>query len=111
MKIEKQFLSAFLEDLNRKRVMLPTLPEVAAQVRKLVNDSKVTARQLARVLGTDPALSTRLLKVVNSTVFRGREKSKIFRCAIGRRVVAQSCHHPGDAAAFRQQALNTPGSA
>lgn len=84
MKIEKQFLSAFLEDLNRNRVVLPTLPEVAVQVRKLANDPAVTARQMARVLSTDPALSARLLKVVNSTVFRGREKIENIQNAVAR---------------------------
>ena len=89
MKIEKQFLSAFLDDLNRNRVVLPSLPEVAAQVRKLVNDPKVTAKQVARVLGTDPALSARLLKVVNSAVFRGREKIENVQNAVARLGTAQ----------------------
>lgn len=84
VKIEKQFLSAFLEDLNSNRVVLPSLPEVAARIRKLVNDPKVTARQVARVLSTDPALSARLLKVVNSTVFRGREKIENVQNAVAR---------------------------
>lgn len=84
MKIEKQFLSAFLEDLNRNRVVLPTLPEVAVQVRKLVNSPKATARQVSRLIGTDPALSARLLKVVNSPVFRGREKIENIQIAVAR---------------------------
>lgn len=84
MKIEKQFLSAFLEDLDRNRVVLPTLPEVAVQVRKLVSDPNTTARQIARVLGTDPALSARLLKVVNSTVFRGSAKIEDIQSAVAR---------------------------
>lgn len=89
MKIEKQFLSAFLDDLNRNRLELPSLPEVALQVRKLVNDPNTSARQVARVLGTDPALSARLLKVVNSTVFRGRERIEDVQGAVARLGTAQ----------------------
>lgn len=84
MKIEKQFLSAFLEDLNRNRVVLPSLPEVAAQVRRLANNPDVNARQVARVLATDPALSARLLKVVNSAILRGREKIENVQAAVAR---------------------------
>lgn len=74
MKVEKHFLATFLDDLNKNRVVLPTLPEVAVQVRKLVNDPNATTRQIARLIGTDPALTARLLKVVNSPLYRGQDK-------------------------------------
>ena len=51
VKVEKQFLASFLDDLNRNRVVLPTLPEVAVQVRKLVNDPSATGRQISRLIG------------------------------------------------------------
>ena len=35
--LEKQFLASFLQDLEKNRVALPSLPEVALQVRKIVN--------------------------------------------------------------------------
>jgi len=47
VKVEKQFLASFLDDLNRNKVVLPTLPEVAVQVRKLVTDPNATDRQIA----------------------------------------------------------------
>ncbi len=89
MKVEKQFLATFLDDLNRNRVMLPTLPEVAVQVRKLVNDPAATARQIARLIGTDPALSARLLKVVNSPIYRVQEKIENIQSAVTRLGAAQ----------------------
>lgn len=84
VKVEKHFLATFLDDLNKNRVELPSLPEVAVQVRKLVNDPNATARQIARVVGTDPALTARLLKVVNSPVYRGQEKIDNIQAAVTR---------------------------
>ncbi len=84
MKIEKHFLATFLEDLKKNRVVLPTLPEVAMQVRKVVNDPKATARQVAKLVSTDPALTARLLKVVNSPMYRGVEKIENVQTAVAR---------------------------
>jgi HD-like signal output (HDOD) protein len=84
VKVEKHFLASFLDDLNRNRVVLPTLPEVAVQVRKLVNDPTATDRQISRLIGTDPALTARLLKVVNSSLHRTQEKIENLQTAVTR---------------------------
>jgi HD-like signal output (HDOD) protein len=89
VKIEKQFLATFLDDLTRNRVVLMTLPEVAVQVRKLVNDPTASARQVARLIGTDPALSARLLKVVNSPMYRTQDKIENIQTAVTRLGAAQ----------------------
>ena len=84
MELEKKFLSDFLTDLNANRVVLPTLPEVAMQVRKAVGDPKATAAKIEKIINTDPALSTKLLKVVNSPAYRGSEPITNLRLAITR---------------------------
>jgi HD-like signal output (HDOD) protein len=84
VKVEKHFLESFLHDLNCNRVILPTLPEVAAQVRKLVNDPNATDRQISRLIGSDPALTARLLKVVNSPGYRGQSKIENIQAAVTR---------------------------
>jgi HD-like signal output (HDOD) protein len=84
MDLEKKFLSDFLTDLNANRVVLPTLPEVAMQVRKAVGDPQATAAKIERIINTDPALSAKLLKVVNSPAYRGPEPITNLRLAITR---------------------------
>ena len=84
MDLEKKFLSDFLTDLNANRVVLPTLPEVAMQVRKAVGDPQATAAKIERIINTDPALSAKLLKVVNSPAYRGSEPITNLRLAITR---------------------------
>jgi HD-like signal output (HDOD) protein len=84
MDLEKKFLSDFLSDLNANRVVLPTLPEVAMQVRKAVGDPQATTARIEKIINSDPALSTKLLKVVNSPAYRGSEPITNLRMAITR---------------------------
>lgn len=55
-----------MDDLSKGQMELPTLPEVALKVRKLVDDPMVSASKIAKLVGTDAALSARLLQVANS---------------------------------------------
>jgi len=48
---------------------LPTLPTVYAKVSALVNDSRTTAAQVARVIESDQAITSKILRLVNSSFF------------------------------------------
>jgi len=48
---------------------LPPLPHVAAQAIGLIEDPDTTAGQLTSLLGKDPALAARVLKIANSAMF------------------------------------------
>lgn len=48
---------------------LATLPEVTAQILRTVEDPRSSASQLHRIVSHDPALVTRILKVVNSSFY------------------------------------------
>lgn len=48
---------------------IATLPAVTVKIIELVEDPKSTARDLHEVIKTDPALSTKVLKVVNSAFY------------------------------------------
>jgi HD-like signal output (HDOD) protein len=51
------------------RLELPSLPEVALKIRKALGDENVSTSEIARLIGTDPALAARILKVANSALF------------------------------------------
>jgi HD-like signal output (HDOD) protein len=53
-------------------------------VRKLVNDPASTDRQISRLVGADPALTARLLKVVNSPAYRSQSKIENIQTAVTR---------------------------
>jgi HD-like signal output (HDOD) protein len=53
----------------KKVSAIATLPEVTAQIIKTVEDPKSSAQQLHKIVSYDPALVTRILKVVNSSFY------------------------------------------
>ena len=48
---------------------LPTFPNVAMQVVKACDDSDTTARSLSKLVAEDPSLTTRMLRLANSSFF------------------------------------------
>ena len=48
---------------------IATLPEITLKIIELVEDPKSTASQLHKIVAHDPALVTRILKVVNSSFY------------------------------------------
>lgn len=63
---------------------LPTLPEIALKARKLLNDNKSTSIQISKVISADAVISTRLLRVVNSPLYRTHNQIEDVRAAITR---------------------------
>jgi HD-like signal output (HDOD) protein len=53
----------------KKISTIATLPEVTARIIQTVEDPKSTAHQLHQIVAHDPALVTRVLKVVNSSFY------------------------------------------
>ena len=53
----------------QKVTTIATLPEVTARIIKTVEDPKSTASRLHKIVSHDPALVTRILKVVNSAFY------------------------------------------
>ena len=60
-------------------VELPTVPEVLVSVQRTVHSAEGGASQLASVVGRDPALAAKILKIANSAYFgaAGRRISNI----------------------------------
>ncbi len=82
MKSEDKFIATLMDDIAKGRLDLPTLPEVAMKVRKVVEDPMTSADKLAKLVGTDAALSARLLQVANSVFFRGLNSVENVRTAV-----------------------------
>jgi HD-like signal output (HDOD) protein len=65
--------AALVERLERSladgQLDLPSLPEVALKIRRALADEDVSVGEIARLLGTDPALAARTLRVANSAMF------------------------------------------
>jgi HD-like signal output (HDOD) protein len=81
---QEAFYNNIISELEEGSLVLPTLPEVALQVRDVVDDPNVTASALADIITTDAALSARLLKVANSALYRGRVTVDSVQMAVSR---------------------------
>lgn len=61
--------STLVAEALRKVTNISTLPEVTAKIVATVEDAKSTAASLHKIVAHDPALATRILKVVNSAFY------------------------------------------
>lgn len=61
----EQVVTAAIREISH----IATLPEITVKVVELVEDPKSTAQDLHKVISGDPALCSRILKVVNSSFY------------------------------------------
>jgi HD-like signal output (HDOD) protein len=73
-----------VEAIDNDDLVLPTLPEVAMQIRKAAEDPEISVSNLSKVIGRDTALSARLIKVVNSPLLRATQEVTDLHTAITR---------------------------
>src|SRR5271170_7717042 len=66
-------LNAELVNKIRQCPNLPSLPTIAIQVLDLAGKADVDIAEIARIISKDPALSTKILRTVNSS-FYGRSQ-------------------------------------
>lgn len=60
------FVRTLAAELSRGNVDLPSFPEIAVRVRRVLSDPKSSVDQVVRVVGSEPALAARLLRISNS---------------------------------------------
>jgi HD-like signal output (HDOD) protein len=63
---------------------VPTLPSSATRALAVINDPDCSIRDFSRIIETDPALATSLLKLVNSSLYAGPNKCVDLTQAIAR---------------------------
>ena len=71
-------------DLAAGRLVLPSLPEITFQVARLLDDPSSSGEAIAALVGKDPALSARFLRLANSAYFPGMRPVADLRRAIVR---------------------------
>jgi HD-like signal output (HDOD) protein len=61
-----EFVRTLAAELSARNVDLPSFPEIAVRVRRVLSDPKSSVEQVVRVVGSEPALAARLLRIANS---------------------------------------------
>lgn len=73
-----------LQAIRNDQMVLPTLPEAALRIRNAVQQPDIGITELAREIGSDTALSARLIRVANSPLMRARTEITDLQMAISR---------------------------
>ena len=63
-----------IDQLIKKEIQFPSLPGIAVEILDIVNKDDAPLTQLGEVIAVDPALSAKMLKVANSTLFSGNRE-------------------------------------
>jgi HD-like signal output (HDOD) protein len=61
-----EFVQILAQELSSGKVELPSFPDIAIKVRKVLADDDVNLDMVLRVVGSEPTLAARLLQVANS---------------------------------------------
>jgi len=79
------FIRSLASELSTGKVDLPSFPEIAVRVRRILSDPKSSVDQVVRVVGSEPALTARLLRIANSaSLNRSGKPVNDLRTAINR---------------------------
>ncbi|MBF0264867.1 MAG: HDOD domain-containing protein [Gammaproteobacteria bacterium] len=70
----EQILFAVTKDIRQGKIELPSMPDIAFRIRELIDSKEATIDDIAKIVMTEPAITAKIIKVANSSVyFRGRE--------------------------------------
>ncbi|WP_192954698.1 HDOD domain-containing protein [Gallaecimonas mangrovi] len=67
---ENDLLASLITKIKNDSLVLPTLPEVALQVRGATEKDDFAMEELADIIRQDPALATRVIRIANTAQFR-----------------------------------------
>jgi HD-like signal output (HDOD) protein len=80
-----EFVKALALELSEGKIELPSFPDVANRVQRVLADTQVAADRVVRVVGSEPALAARVIGIANSAAVNstGRPISDL-RSAVAR---------------------------
>lgn len=68
---EHHLLMEFYSELRSNQVQLPSVPDVAWKVRRVVDREDSSAAEVANAVSADPAMAAKLVRSCNSPLYRG----------------------------------------
>ena len=84
--------TSLLEALRNDQLILPTLPEIALQVREVAQSPDTDIPKLVKLIGKDAALSAGVIRVANSPLVRGPQLFDDLPNAVARLGISYSCN-------------------
>ena len=94
-KLAEKVQQALVKAIDNDDLVLPTLPEVALNIRQAAEDPDISISHLSKVISRDTALSARLIKVVNSPLLRATQEVTDLHTVVGQRAAFKIERHTG----------------
>jgi HD-like signal output (HDOD) protein len=82
--IAEKIKADILKAIENDSMVLPTLPEVALNVREIAENPDSSIGQIVEVISKDAALTARIIRVCNSPLLRGSREISNLNMAVGR---------------------------
>lgn len=80
----KRILHDIQSAQKNNTLIIPTLPDLAEQIRQAVQDPDNDAENIARIIQADPAIAARIVYMSNSPVYRGKSQINTCHAAVSR---------------------------
>lgn len=84
MDLEERILQMLETKIKTNQLVLPSMPDVFLQVKKIVDDPSSNMDNIAKIITRDPSLTARILKVANNALFKGNNEITNLQLAISR---------------------------
>lgn len=84
MDLEEKILQKLETRIETNQLVLPSMPDVFLQVKKIVDDPSSNIGNVAKIITRDPSLTARILKVANNSMYRGNDEITSLQLAISR---------------------------
>ena len=84
MELEQKIFNMLQEKIKTNQLVLPSMPDVFLQIKKIVDDPSSNIENIAKVITRDPSLTARILKVANSALHRGNSEITNLQLAVSR---------------------------
>lgn len=84
MEIEEKILQGLESQIKSNQLVLPSMPDVFLQIKKIVDDPTSNMENIAKVISRDPSLTARILKVANNALYRGNNEITNVQLAVSR---------------------------
>ena len=84
MDLEEKILQDLEQKIKTNQLVLPSMPDVFLQVKKIVDDPSSNISDIAKIIIRDPSLTARILKVANNALYRGNHEITNLQLAVSR---------------------------
>ncbi len=84
MDLEDEILQKIEAKMKANQLVLPSMPDVFLQIKKIVDDPTSNIGNIAKVITRDPSLTVRILKVANNAMYRANNEITNLQLAISR---------------------------